>query len=376
MALQEARYYHSEIVRLKGEPRAAVCRPCEQLEKTMVRVKRNSDGTAHRALKGREEELAEVAKGPAQGGGDKVESTAQIESDFDAALSKGERARIKGERGAAARQEARAESALRALDARELPHGDKLVKREMSDALASFARGVRRMPRKQQAAQREGAALARRVAAEARSMKAQGYDRAAKVGATGAEQAKEGSKFVDHLLYGKKGKATRAAPQRSQHAGEAVGKVGARAAELRRAAQRDDGSRGRDRRREEKAGGDRAEREARGPGEEASTRRYEDVMGSSGRREELRRVARDDRRRRAHVEGARRRMQERRGRRRVEGPAEREGRGWEGRIAEERREAENEGEHLPAYRKESWQKMSHTIPHGMLERIYGHFSRS
>ena len=118
MALHEARYYHSEIVRLKGEPRAAPCHPCAGLERTMLRVRRNGEGRgeeAHarpreehdevpRALRGREQELVQgmggrdahyeedgaVAGAVAE---EAHKSTARIESDVDEALSRGESAR-------------------------------------------------------------------------------------------------------------------------------------------------------------------------------------------------------------------------------------------------------------------------------------------
>ena len=71
-------------------------------------------------------------------------------------------------------------------------------------------------------------------------------------------------------------------------------------------------------------------------------------MESRRRRAELERAAMRDDREHAHRDAARRRLQHR-GRRRREGPAEREGRGWEVKEHETR-------EHLPAYRRQTWER--------------------
>jgi len=382
MALQEARYYHSEIVRLKGEPRAAPCRPCEELERSMLRVKRNQ---AAAGLKGREQQLVQVDGSRPQvmrqqGSKFERESTAAIESDFDAALSQGERARIKGDRQVAEKQEDVAQTALDALDQRRLPHGDKLVKREMSDALHSFERGVRKMPEQQKQAQREGSELAERVAREEKSKAGDAGDGEARKLRQAEQQQQEGSRFVDHLLYGdkKSAHAHHAAGTRGRHEShhgaqhaqqqhEARARLHrkahamhvARAQELREAAQRDDAARhGRERARGQEHAG-----------------RYEREMESRRRREELQHAALRDDRGRAHRDAARRRLQRRGWRRRDEGPAEREGRGWEGRREEAREIKEHDvREHLPAYRRQSWEQAP--LPKSMLARIYGHFSTS
>jgi hypothetical protein len=387
MALQEARYYHSEIVRLKGEPRAAPCLPCQQLERSVLRVKRNQDG-APSEKKGREQQLVQVVGSEAQvirqdnsvrAVDFQHKSTAAIESDFDAALSQGERARIKGNREVAEKQEGIAQSALLALDRRRLPHGDKLVKHEMSDALDSFERGVRKMPEPQQQAKRAGRELAERVVRAEKGKSEEGGRSEARQLRHAEQQQRQGSKFVDHLLYGDKKSAhahhgastrgqqdafdgarhaqdphaARARLQRKAHAMHV-----ARAQELREAAESDDASR---------HGSERAH----GRLHEG---RYEREMDSRRRRAELERAALRDDREFAHRDAARRRLQRRGRRRREEGPAEREGRGWEGRREEEAREIKEHEtrEHLPAYRRQTWEQAP--LPKSLLSRIYSHFS--
>ena len=384
MALQEARYYHSEIVRLKGEPRAAPCLPCQQLERSVLRVKRNQDG-APSEKKGREQQLVQVDGSEAQvirqdnsvrAVDFQHKSTAAIESDFDAALSQGERARIKGNREVAEKQEDIAQSALLALDRRRLPHGDKLVKHEMSDALDSFERGVRKMPEAQQQAKRAGRELAERVVRAEKGKAEEGGGSEARKLRHAEQQQRDGSKFVDHLLYGDKksahahhGASTRGSQDAHEEAGQdphaararlqrkAHAMHIARAQELREAAESDDASRQ----------GERAHgREPQG--------RYESEMESRRRRAELERAALRDDREHAHRDAARRRLQHRGRRRREEGPAERGGRGWEGRREEEAREIKEHEtrEHLPAYRRQTWEQAP--LPKSLLSRIYSHFS--
>ena len=99
------------------------------------------------------------------------------------------------------------------------------------------------------------------------------------------------------------------------------------------------------------------------------------VIKAAQKREELQHAALRDDRGRAHRDAARRRLQRRGWRRRDEGPAEREGRGWEGRREEAREIKEHDvREHLPAYRRQSWEQAP--LPKSMLARIYGHFSTS
>jgi len=368
MALQEARYYHSEIVRLKGQPRAAPCRPCEALEKSVLRVKRNNNGGgAPAALKGREQELVQVDTDKDNvAAGNKMASTASIESNFDSALSRGEQSRIKGDLVQAQKQEQIAKTALHELNQRELPNGDKLVKQEMGEALESFEHGVRSMPRKQLKAKREGDKLAARVVAEEKSRHVDGGSRTLK---RAEKQEKQGSRFVNHLLYGDtkkthahhtvstRGRVAKSHTHMLAHARldrkhqTRIAFSKSRVDELRQAAERDD------RQREQRPAHDNV---------------YDRTMDSARRRDELERVAAHDDRRN---DGARRRLHERRGRTREEEPAEREGRGWQGRREAEKQEiTEHEGrEHLPAYRKEMWQQAP--LPKSVLARIYGHFSR-
>ena len=383
MALQEARYYHSEIVRLKGQPRAAPCEPCEALEKSMTRVQRNHNGGASAALKasaqGREQELVQVGDGAAAAAGQKFESTASIETNFDAALSRGEQARIKGNHEQAQHQEKRARTALHELDARELPNGDRLVKQEMGEALESFEHGVHSMPRKQLEAKREGNNLAARVKEEEKTTRGDNESRKLR---NAEKQQKKGSHFVDHLLFGEKHKKhslhearVRGREARShahmlaharlerKHQTRLVDRK-SRADELREAAERDD--------RQSTAWGERGRQRKERPERQS---RYDRSMESNSRREELRRAAAHDDRRHNYIDEARRRLHERRGQRRQEAP-EREGRGWQDRREMEKREiTEHEGrEHLPAYRKQDWQQAP--LPKSVLARIYGHFSRN